>query len=76
VDYGYTNKLIDEKKKEFGVNCTISTRATQNRTHKGQQTAYRGAKAPLEAVELALVQICIQMGKKFVSPYVAPTPSR
>ena len=63
VDYGYTNKLIDEKKKEFGVNCTISTRAIQNRTHKGRQTAYRGAKAPLEAVELALVPICIQMGK-------------
>ncbi len=35
VDYGYTNKLIDEKKKEFGVNCTISTRAIYNHTHKG-----------------------------------------
>ena len=66
VEYGYMKKLIDEKKKEFGVNCTrtISTRTIQNRTHRGRTlTTHHGAKAPLEEVELALVQICIQMGK-------------
>ena len=35
VEYGYLNKLIDEKKKEFGVNCTrtISTRTISRRTN-------------------------------------------
>jgi hypothetical protein len=65
VEYGYMKKLIDEKKKEFGVNCTrtISTRTIQNCTHRGRTITHHGAKTPLEEVELALVQICIQMGK-------------
>jgi hypothetical protein len=65
VEYGYMKKIIDEKKKEFGVNCTrtISTRTIQNRTHRGRTITHHGAKAPLKEVELALVQICIQMGK-------------
>jgi hypothetical protein len=59
-------KLIDEKKKEFGVNCTtrtISTRTIQNRTHRGRTIVHHGPKAPLEEVEQALVQICIQIGE-------------
>jgi hypothetical protein len=63
VEYGYLESLIDEKKKEFGVNISISSRNIRNRTHRGLQTAHHGAKSPLEEVEVALVEICIQMGK-------------
>ena len=58
--YGYLKKLIDEKKNEFGVKCTISTRAIQNCTHRGLQTAQHGAKCPLGIVDVALVEICIK----------------
>jgi hypothetical protein len=63
VEYGYLERLIDEKKKEFGINISISRRNIRNRTHRGLQTAHHGAKSPLEEVEVALVEICIQMGK-------------
>ena len=56
-------RLIDEKKKEFGINISISSRNIMNRTHRGLQTAHHGAKSPLKEVEVALVEICIQMGK-------------
>jgi hypothetical protein len=56
-------RLIDEKKKAFGINISISSRNIRNRTHRGLQTAHHGAKSPLEEVEVALVEICIQMGK-------------
>ena len=63
VEYGYLERLIDEKKKEFGINISISSRNIRHRTHRGLQTAHHGAKSPLEEVEVALVEICIQMGK-------------
>jgi hypothetical protein len=63
VEYGYLKRLIDEKKKEFGINCSISSRTIINCTQKGTLTSQHGAKSLLEEVELALVQICIQMGK-------------
>ena len=63
VEYGYLERLIDEKKKEFGIHISISSRNIRNRTHRGLQTAHHGAKSPLEEVEVALVEICIQMGK-------------
>ena len=63
AEYGYMKKLIDEKKNEFGVRCTISMRVIQNRTHRGLQTAHHGAKSPLGEVDVALVETCIQMGK-------------
>ena len=63
VEYGYLERLIDEKKKEFGINISISSRNIMNRTHRGLQTAHHGAKSPLKEVEVALVEICIQMGK-------------
>ncbi len=34
VEYGYLKRLIDEKKKEFGINCRISTKSIMNRTHR------------------------------------------
>jgi hypothetical protein len=65
VEYGYLKRLIDEKKKEFSINCRISTKSIMNRTHRGTLTSHLGPgpKSPLEEVELALVEICIQMGK-------------
>ena len=63
VKKGFLKRLIDEKKKEFGINISISSRNIRNRTHRGLQTAHHGAKSPLEEVEVALVEICIQMGK-------------
>ena len=63
MEYGYLERLIDEKKKEFGINISISSRNIMNRTHRGLQTAHHGAKSPLKEVEVALVEICIQMGK-------------
>jgi hypothetical protein len=41
----------------------ISSRTKLNRTQRGALTTHLGAKSPLEEVEVALVQICIQMGK-------------
>jgi hypothetical protein len=65
VEYGYLKRLINEKKKEFGINCRISTKSIMNRTHRGTLTSHLepGPKSPLEEVELALVEICILMGK-------------
>ena len=57
VEKGYLERLIDEKKKEFGINISISSRNIMNRTHRGLP------KSPLKEVEVALVEICIQMGK-------------
>ena len=62
VEYGYLKRLIDEKKKEFGINISISSRTIKNRIQRGSLTTHQGAKSPLEEVEVALVQICIQMG--------------
>ena len=58
----YLKRLINQKKKEFGVNCSISRRTIINCTQRGGLTTHFGAKSPLEEVEVALVQICIQMG--------------
>jgi len=64
VEYGYLKRLIDEKKKEFGINISISSRTIKNRIQRGSLTTPHGAKSPLlEEVEVALVEICIQMGK-------------
>ena len=63
VEYGDLKRLIDEKKKEFGINISISSRTIKNRIQRGSLTTPHGAKSPLEEVEVALVEICIQMGK-------------
>ena len=63
VEYGYLKRLIDEKKKEFGINISISSRTIKNRIQRGSLTTPHGAKSPLEEVEVALVEICIQMRK-------------
>ncbi len=65
VEYGYLKRLIDKRNKEFGITCRISTKSIMNRTHRGTLTSHLGPgpKSPLEEVELALVKICIQMGK-------------
>jgi hypothetical protein len=63
VEYGYLERLIDEKKKEFGVNCSIPISTIKNCFYVGALTTHHGAKSLLEEVEEALVQTCIQMGK-------------
>ena len=35
VEYGYLKRLIDEKKKEFGINISISSRTIKNRIQRG-----------------------------------------
>jgi hypothetical protein len=56
-------RLIDEKKKEFGINISISSRTIKNRIQRGSLTTHHGAKSLLEEVEVALVEKCIQMRK-------------
>ena len=56
-------RLIDEKKKAFGINISISSRTIKNRIQRGSLTTHQGAKSLLEEVEVALVEICIQLGK-------------
>ena len=64
VDYGYLDKLIDAKKSEFNVKREISKKTIKTCLYRGTaSTSHRGTKSPLEEVETALVQICIQMGK-------------
>jgi hypothetical protein len=63
VERGYLKGLIDEKTKEFDIDCSVSTKTTMNRNKRGALTSLHGAKSPLEEVKLALVEICIQMGK-------------
>jgi hypothetical protein len=63
VEYGYLKRLIDEKKNKFGINCSISSKIIKNCIQKGLTTAHHGAKSLLDEVEVALVQICNQMGK-------------
>jgi hypothetical protein len=63
VEYGYLERLIDERKKEFGVNCSIPISTIMNRVYAGALTTHHGAKSPLDKVEEAFVQTCIQMGK-------------
>jgi len=63
VEYGYLKRLIDKKKKDFGINISISSRTIKNRIQRGSLTTHHGAKSSLEEVEVALVEICIQMRK-------------
>jgi hypothetical protein len=49
VEYGYLKRLIDEKKKEFGINISISSRTIKNCIQRGSLTTPHGAK-PLEEV--------------------------
>ena len=73
MEYGYLKRLIDEKKKEFGINISISSRTIKNRIQRGSPTTHHGAKSPLGEVEVALVEKCIQRGK-FDSPCLALKP--
>ena len=63
VEYGYLKRLIDEKKKEFVINISISSRTIKNRIQRGSLTTHHGAKSLLEEGEVALVEKCIQMRK-------------
>ena len=73
MEYGYLKRLIDEKKKEFGINISISSRTIKNRIQRGSLTTHQGAKSPLEEVEVASVQIAFRW-EKFNSPNLAPKP--
>ncbi len=64
VEYGCLNKIIEDKKIEFNVEHNISKKTIHTRVYRGSaSTPHRGTKSPLEGVEPAFLQICIQMGK-------------
>ena len=52
-----------ELKSGVGGRLKGSSRTIKNCIQRGSLTTHHGAKSPLEEVELALVEICIQMGK-------------
>ena len=61
---GYLEQLSQEKKDEFGVSSNISLETVRSRIKRGSLApTHPGTSAPLYNAELALVQICIQMGK-------------
>lgn len=63
VAKGFLDALIKEKKKEFGVGVTIDLKMIQRRVQrKSLAPKHRGAVSPLQAAEMGLVAICIQMG--------------
>ena len=64
VKKGYMEQLILEKKGEFGVSNNISVETVRSRIKRGSLgPTHRGTAPQLQNAELALVKICIQMGK-------------
>ncbi len=61
---GFLVQIIEKKKREFGVSCNIPEETIRSRTkRKSLVPTFPGTSAPLYNAELALVEICIQMGK-------------
>ncbi len=48
MEYGNLKRLVDEKKKEFGINISISSRTIKNCIQRGSLTTHLGAKSSLE----------------------------
>jgi hypothetical protein len=64
VQKGYLDSLIDNKKKEFGVDERVAKKTIRNRAqHDITSIIHPGVKSPLQDAEQALVEICIQLGK-------------
>jgi hypothetical protein len=61
---GYLEAVIEQKKDEFGVSDDIPVAMIRTRIKRGSLApTHPGTSPPLLNAELALVEICIQMGK-------------
>ena len=61
---GFLEQVIQEKKEEFGVSDNISIDTVRSLIKRGSLAPiHRGTTSPLHNAELALVEICIHMGK-------------
>ena len=63
---GFLEQVIQEKKEEFGVSDNISIDTVRSRIKQGSLAPIRrGTTSALHNAKLALVEICIHMGKIF-----------
>ena len=61
---GHLEAIIEQKKEEFGVREDISEETIRGRIWRGNLApTHPGTSPPLLNAEMALVEICIQMGK-------------
>jgi hypothetical protein len=61
---GHLEAVIKQKKEEFGVSDDIPAATIRTRIKRGSLApTHPGTSPPLLNAEMALVQICIQMGK-------------
>ena len=61
---GFLRDLIQSKKKEYGVNVAINKDRIISRHRRGNLCPnHRGTDSPIASADMALVEICIQMGK-------------
>jgi hypothetical protein len=61
---GFLTEVIEQKKVEFSISCNISEETVRSRIKRQSLTpTHRGTSSPLQDAEMALVAICIQMGK-------------
>ena len=64
VEGGFLAQIVEKEKGEIDVTCNIPEETIRSRTkRKSLVPTHRGTSAPLYNAELALVEICIQMGK-------------
>ncbi len=64
VKRGFLNEVIEQKKRELSISCNISEETVRSRIKRQSLTpTHRGTSAPLQDAEMALVEICVQMGK-------------
>ena len=61
---GHLEAIIEQKKEEFGVSDDILASTIRTRIRRGSLApTHPGTSPPLLNAEMALVEICIQMGK-------------
>ena len=61
---GFLKEVIEQKKVEFSISCNISEETVRSRIKQQSLTpTHRGTSPPLHNAKMALVEICIQMGK-------------
>jgi hypothetical protein len=61
---GFLKEVIEQKKVGFNVSCNILVETVRSRIkQRGLAPTHPCTSPPLQDAELALVEICIQMGK-------------
>jgi hypothetical protein len=64
VTQGFLKEVIEQKKVEFSVSCNIPVETVRSRIkQRSLAPTHPGTSPPLHDAELAMVKICIQMGK-------------